>query len=91
MTKKMLGFKLQTLSEIVNIPCTREGALKSGAPEFLYLDHNNIYGGYNLVMVDITSGAHRAFAGFPSTGGRVTAGVMNKMINSFMEGMQYPK
>jgi hypothetical protein len=89
--KKMLGFQLEALSRIVNIPHTRETAKETGAKYYLHLDNYPMYGGYNLILVDVQSGGHNPFSMFPSCGGRVNAETMYNMIKCFIYGMKYTK
>lgn len=89
--KKMLGFQLVALSNKVNIPCSRENAKETGAEFYLHLDNYPMYGGYNLILVNVKSGGHYPFDMFPNCGGRVKAETMYNMIRSFINGINYAK
>lgn len=69
---------------------SKDEAIKKGLKSYLYLDNYPMYGGYNLVRVDVVGGGHStSFNSFSSCGNRVVAKVMIEKIRSFMDGINF--
>lgn len=90
--KQILVNLLIQLANVTGNAITKQEAISKGLGNYLSLDNYPMYGGYNLVRVNVLSGGHdSSFNSFPSCGGRVTASVMIEKIRSFINGVKYSK
>jgi hypothetical protein len=89
-TAKTLSILLKQLANMTNNAVSKDEAIQKGLDYYLYLDNYPMYGGYNLVRVDVKSGGHgTAFNSFSSCGGRINGKAMADKIRSFMDGLAY--
>lgn len=90
MNKKTLGILLVQLANMTNNATSKSEAIEKGLDSYLSLDNYPMYGGYNLIKIDVNSGGHEdSFNSFPSCGGRVKASVMIEKMRSFMAGLDF--
>lgn len=90
--QKTLVILLTQLANMTNNATSKDEAKSKGLADYLYLDNYPMYGGYNLVKVDVNSGGHsNSFNSFSSCGNRITAKVMIEKIRSFMDALNYAK
>ena len=60
---KELNYFLQIICERLDIPFTLDDAKLKNVNKFASLSYAAIYGGYQLVLVEVGTGAHYNFAG----------------------------
>lgn len=69
---------------------SKQEAIDKGLKSYLMLDNYPMYGGYNLVRVNVVGGGHStSFNSFSSCGNRVVAKVMIEKMRSFMDGINF--
>ena len=88
--KKILDLLLLELAKKTNNAISKKEAIGKGLDKYLALDYYPLYGGYNLIAIDIHTGGHyEAFKSFSSCGNRLKAPVMVEKIRSFIAGLDY--
>ena len=88
-TKERLNNLLLEIAKFTNQATTKEEAIEKNLNGYLYLDNYPMYGGYNLLKVDVNNGGHyTAFNSFSSYGNRLPAKVMIEKMESFIDGLK---
>lgn len=88
-TQTQLNNLVKEISELIDIPNSRDRALKEQKNSFLFLENAPIYGGYRLVRVGIVNGAHYGVLGGNGTEARRPAKEMYAFLLGIIEGIKH--
>lgn len=86
-TKKQLEQLLKDIAELQNMPTSREEAKQRGVKKYLILDHNSIYGGYRVNLVDVETGSRGGAFGGNGCEARLSAREMEIKLRGIYTGI----
>jgi hypothetical protein len=87
-TAKYLNELLAEVGQLSNQPTTEAQAKEMGTDRYLHLEYAACYGGYRIVNVKISNGAHFGAFGGNGCEGRVSASKMAIRLEGIISGMQ---
>lgn len=85
--KAIIENRVETIAKLVNMPLTRSDAEKVGAKEYLYVNYNSVYGGYELMKVSMPGGGEDWFSHRNST--RLSAPAFVEMLDAMIFGLEW--
>jgi len=88
-TKQLLAELLNDLAELTGQATSKEQAITMGKDSFLFIEYAAVYGGYRIINVNVTTGAHYGAFGNSGTEGRLKAPVMEVKLRALIEGVKY--
>lgn len=87
-TQTQLNNLVKQISKLIDIPNSRDQALKEQKSSFLFLENAPVYGGYRLVRVSIVNGAHYGVLGVTGTEARLPAKEMYTFLTGVIAGLE---
>jgi hypothetical protein len=88
-TKQLLNELLSDLAQMTGQATSKEQANKLGRDKYLFMEYASVYGGYRIVNVGVSNGAHYGAFGGSGTEGRLTAKMMEVKLRSLIAGIRY--
>lgn len=71
-----------------NLSACEDQAIKRGHTKYLQLEYAACYGGYRVVMVNITNGGHSGAFGLSSACERISFNEMQHFLSGILIGME---
>lgn len=87
-SRKTLDILVTEIADLLNLATSKEQAIEKGQDKYLYLEYASVYGGYRLVNVGVSNGAHYRALGMSSTSARLKASEMETMLRGIITGIE---
>lgn len=88
-TQKLLNELLNDLASLTGNATTESGAIDLGKSHYLAIENAPVYGGYRIINVGVSNGAHYGAFGGNSCEGRVSGKVMEVKLRALIAGAEY--
>ena len=79
MTKREMDMRVDVIAEMLGVKRNKADAIEANHTKFLYIDYAQCYGGYVLVLIGVTNGAHYDFYS--------SSRKSNKEFTAYLEGI----
>jgi len=88
-TQKEIDALVIELAETAGLSTSKEQAIAKGHKAYLSSEYASVYGGYRLIMVNVTNGAHGGAFGYSGCEARVKANEFANRLRALNTGINF--
>lgn len=90
-TEKHISQLVKQVADLAGLSNNRASAIAAGHESYLTFENAACYGGYRLITVKVSNGAHYGAFQWGSTEPRVKPAVFADRLNALIVGLEYAK
>lgn len=90
-TETQISQLVKEIADLSGLVNNKKAAIEANQDKYLSYENAACYGGYRLIMVGVTNGAHYGAFNMSSCCARLKPAVFAEMLNGIIYGLQYDK